>query len=281
MDGDVGFSQWLNTSGQAVLDFTPEFAVLDGGSVFDFNTPLDEVTSEDSNLIFSSARSYAAKESSFASYAQIETEAKLFNVPVYLNFGVRAVQTKNELRGFTGVDQWEPINNITTTVDDAAYYVVDNSRLDVIPSFNAKFRIRKNFQYRLSIARGVSRPRYRDMIPNNDIEYLDPESPILDPTSADYEPDLRASLYRGTISSGNPNLLPYTAWMYDNTFEYYVKNGGQFRASIFYKDIKNYIGRQTIVNQPYPGEEVLGVALPAAAPGFDGQENYCLIFLHQ
>jgi len=278
LNGDIGFSQWLSTPGQAVLDFTPEFDNSDGGSVFDFNTPLDKVIFEDTtasqnNLLFSYGRSHAAKESSFASYAQFETEVKLFNVPVYLNFGVRAVQTKNESRGFTGVDHWEPIQDVTTTVDEAAYVVVDNSRWDVIPSFNAKFKIRKNFNYRLSIAKGVSRPRYRDMIPNNDITFLDPESPILDPNSPEYEPDLRASLYRGTIRSGNPNLRPYTAWMYDNTFEYYVKNGGQFRASIFYKDIKDFVGRQTIVNQPYPGEKVLGLALPEAAPGFDGQED--------
>ena len=54
--------------------------------------------------------------------------------------------------------------------------------------------------------------------------------------------------------------------MYDNTFEFYSKNGGAFRGSIFYKDLKNYIGRQTLVDQAYPGEE-LGVELPAGQEG--------------
>jgi len=265
--GDIGLSQWISTPGQAILDLTPEFSALDGGSVFDFSTPLGEVISEDDNLVLSSARSYGAKETSHSSYAQVETNVKLFNVPVYLNFGVRAINTTNQSRGFTGVEQYEPIGDVNSTVNEAFYHEVNNSRWDVLPSFNANFKIRKNFQYRFSIAKGASRPRFRDMVPSNEITYLDPTSEIFDPNSPGYIPGLNESTYRGTIRSGNPNLEPYTAWMYDNTFEYYVKNGGQFRASFFYKDLKNYIGRQTLVNQPYPGEEALGIALPA------GQEN--------
>ena len=267
LTGDIGFTQWINTPGRAILDLTPEFAALDGGSVFNFNTPLNEVMGEDGNFILRSSRSYAVKESSFASYAQVDSKVELFNVPVFLNFGVRAINTMNESRGFTGVEQTDPIDGTTTLVNEAIYHEVDNSRWDILPSFNANFRIKKNFTYRFSVARGASRPKFRDMLPDNQIEYLNPASAILDPNSSEYIPDLGTSLIRGTIRSGNPNLKPYTAWMYDNTFEYYVKNGGSFVTSIFYKDIKNYIGRTTLFDQPYPGIEELGVALPA------GQEN--------
>jgi len=267
LNGDTGLPQWISTPGRAILDMTPAFAALDGGSVFDFNTPLSDVTSLDSNLILSSGRSYGAKETSFSSYAQVETDTRLYNVPVSLNFGVRAINTINESRGFSGIDQRDPLTNANSIVDAGLYHEVDNSRWDILPSFNVNFKIRKNFQYRVSVARGASRPRYRDMIPNNDIEFIDPNSEIFDPNSPNYIADLGSSVYRGTIRSGTPDLEPYSAWMFDNTFEYYVKNGGQFRASFFYKDIKNFIGRQTLVDQPYPGEEALGFALPA------GQEN--------
>ena len=265
--GDTGLPQWISTPGRAILDMTPEFSALDGDSVFDFNTPLSEVTAEDGDLLLASARSYGAKETSFSSYVQVDTETKLFNVPVALNFGVRAINTKNESRGFTGIGTVDPITEESFIFNAGLYHEVENSRWDVLPSFNANFKIRKNFQYRVSVARGASRPRYRDIVPSNDIDFLVPSSEIFDPNSSNYIPDLGSSIYRGTIKSGNPNLKPYTAWMYDNTFEYYVKNGGQFRASIYYKDIKNYIGRQTIVDQPYPGEAELGFAIPA------GQEN--------
>ena len=267
LDGATGFSQWISTPGQAILDLTPEFSNLDGGSVFDFNTPLKDVTAEDGNLILSSARSYGAKESSFSSYAQVDYDANLFNVPASFNFGLRAINTTNVSKGFTGIEQFDPISGVNSNVNTAFYHEVENSRWDMLPSLNANFKIRRNFQFRINIARGASRPRYRDIVPNNAIEYLDPTSAIFDPNSPEYIPDLAASTYRGTIKSGTPDLEPYTAWMYDNTFEYYVKNGGSFRGSIFYKDIRNFIGQQTIVDQPYPGEAALGVALPA------GQEN--------
>ena len=267
LTGDIGFSQWINTPGQEILDFTPEFAALDGGSLFDFNTPLSEVMGEDGNFILRSSRSYAVKESSFASYAQVDTKVELFNIPVFLNFGVRAINTINESRAFTGVEQNDPIDGTTTLVNEAIYHEVDNSRWDILPSFNANFKIKKNFTYRFSVARGASRPRFRDMLPDNEVEYLNPASEIFDPSSPEYITHLDSSLIRGTIRSGNPNLEPYSAWMYDNTFEYYVKNGGSFVTSIFYKDIKNYIGRTTLFDQAYPGIEELGIALPA------GQEN--------
>ena len=189
-------------------------------------------------------------------------------MPVGLNFGLRAINTRNESRGFTGISIVDPITEEGFFLqNDKLYHEVENSRWDVLPSFNANFKIKKNFQYRISVARGASRPRYRDIVPSNSIVFLTPTSEIFDPNSSNYIPDLGSSIYRGTIRSGSPDLKPYTAWMYDNTFEYYVKNGGSFRASIFYKDIKNYIGRQTIVDQPYPGEAALGIAIPT------GQEN--------
>lgn len=266
LNGEIGLSQWINTPGQAVLDMTPEFAALDGGSVFDFDTPIKDVMSEDGNLVFIPGRSYGASETRFANYAQVDTETKLFNVPLILNFGLRAINTKNEGRAFTGVEQRDPLTGATSTVNTAFYHETTGSRWDVLPSFNANFKIKKNFYYRISAARGVSSPRYRDIIPSNSIEYLDPASEILDPNSSEYIDDLATSTYRGTIVSGNVDIKPYTAWMYDNTFELYSKNGGAFRASIFYKDIKNYIGRQVLNDQTYPGEE-LGVELPA------GQED--------
>ena len=167
----------------------------------------------------------------------------VFNIPVVLNFGVRAINTINESRGFTGVEIVDPIAETSGVVSDAIYHEVENSRWDVLPSFNANFKIKRNFNWRFSVAKGASRPKYRDMMPSNEVEYLDPTSEIFNPSSPDYEPNLGTSLYRGTIKSGNPKLEPYSAWMYDTTFELYSRNGGAIIGSIFYKDIRNYIGR--------------------------------------
>ncbi|WP_299098258.1 TonB-dependent receptor [uncultured Winogradskyella sp.] len=263
LGGGTGLDQWINIPGNAVLDLTPGYNNLDGGSVFNFDTPMDEIVSNVDDLQFNPAKSYGAIEKSYSAYGQVDARANLGNVPVILNFGVRAINTINESRGFTGVEVFDPIAETSNVVNGALYHEVENSRWDVLPSFNANFKLKRNFNIRLSAAKGASRPKYRDMMPSNEVEYLDPQSAIFDPSSPDYEPNLGTSLYRGTITSGNPELKPYSAWMYDTTFELYSKNGGAVIASIFYKDIKNYIGRQTLNDQAYPGVEALGVELPA------------------
>ncbi|WP_338446934.1 TonB-dependent receptor [Pelagerythrobacter marensis] len=40
---------------------------------------------------------------------------------------------------------------------------------------------------------------------------------------------------------GNPDLLPYEAWNFDASAEYYFSGNGAVSAAVFYKDIKNFI----------------------------------------
>ena len=213
--GEIGFSRWQKTPGQAILDLTPEFTALDGGSVFDFNTPLDEVQSEDGNLVLNSPRSFRTRETNFSSYAQLNVKTKLFKVPLSLNFGVRVLKVDNVSGGFTGVNQFDPITEINTTVNTASYHETNNSRVDLIPGINALFKIKKNFNYRFSITRGNSRPRFRNLVPRNNIIFLDPASEIFDPNSPEYIADLGSSTFRGTIRKGDPSLKPRQSWGYD------------------------------------------------------------------
>jgi TonB-dependent receptor len=266
-DGNTGLTQWIHTPGREVLALTPEQAALDGGSAFDFDTPLSEVTSDEDNLTLSSAKSYGSKETTFSTYLQLNTETEVFNIPLSLNVGVRAVNTKNVSRGFTGVEHRDPISGTNTIVTNALYHETESSDWDLLPSLNANFKLKSNINYRIGVAKAVSRPRYRDIIPSNDIDMLDPASAIFDSGSPDYIDDLGSSTYRGKIVSGNPELKPYSAWMIDNTFELYSKNGGAFIASVFYKNIKNFIGSQVLNDVAYPGYDALGVNLPA------GQED--------
>ncbi|NRD20711.1 TonB-dependent receptor [Winogradskyella eckloniae] len=270
MYGDIGLSQWLYTPGREVLNLTPDFANLDGGSAFDFETPLSEVESDEDNLQLSRSRSYGAREMSFANYAQVDTKVTVFNIPTYVNFGVRVIKTDNTSWGFSAVSQFDPLTEDDVSdveLNGALYHEVDNSRWDVLPSFTANFDLRENIKYRWSISRGIARPAYRNLIPNASIRFLDPSSEIFDPSSPNYVSDLGSSTIRGTITTGNPYITPYSAWMFDNTLGVYTKNGGSFTGSVFYKRLIDYIGRETLINQAYPGEEELGVAIPA------GQED--------
>lgn len=262
--GNVGGLEngWLYIPGDDVLDFFPGFANLDGGSVFDFDVALKDVVSDDGNLLFDPSRSYGAEETSTDFYSQLDWKTEIFQFPVALNFGLRAVRTGNLLEGFSAAEFRDLANDNIIDRDltqDAIYHEVASSRWDVLPSFNSNFTLKKNLKLRLNVSRGVSRPRYRDLIPNNTVTFVTNVPPGTDLASD--------TTIRGTIVSGNPELKPYTAWMYDATAEWYTKAGGAFVFSAFYKDISNYIARSVLENQAYPGEELLGVTLPADNQG--------------
>ncbi|OHX64565.1 TonB-dependent receptor [Flammeovirga pacifica] len=266
-DGKTGLNNWVYTPGQEILGLTPNRSALDGGSIFDFNTPLRDVVSEEGNMSLASARSYGSQEKTFSAYAQMNAKTKLFNIPIALNVGVRAVHTNNISRGFTGVMQTDPVSGGREIVDGALYHETEFSDWQFLPSLNANLRLSNRINYRIGITKAASRPRFKDLIPSNDIQYLNPNSEIFNPESEEYIENLAESTHRGTVIAGNPELKPYTSWNIDNTFEYYTNKNGAFVVSAFYKHIKNFIGTETLTDQQYPGEEVYGISLPA------GQEN--------
>ncbi|QXP63048.1 TonB-dependent receptor [Polaribacter sp. R2A056_3_33] len=255
---------WVKVPGQAVLDLMPGYSDVDGGSIFDFDVDLKDVKAEENNLGFDARRSYGANEASTDFYTQMDIKTALLKLPVSLNFGVRAVRTQNKSRGFSGVafEDADTGDDLDEFSIENFYYEVETSRWDVLPSFNANFTLQKRTKLRFSAYRGVSRPKFVDLIPNNEITFLSNIAP-------EDAADLANSGLRGTIVSGNPDLKPYTAWMYDTTLEFYTNNGGAFIFSAFYKDLKNYIVKAVTPDQTYPGEELLGIALPDGTGGTD------------
>jgi len=248
---------WINIPGYDVLDMYPGFNNLDGGSVFDFGVGLENVVSDEGNLLFNPAKSYGAEETSTDFYTQLDWATTMFQIPVNLNFGVRAIRTENTSEGFSSVEYKnfddENEDPLPSSIE-AIYHEVSSSRWDVMPSFNSNFAIHEKIKLRFNVSRGVSRPKFRDLIPNNTVTFV---SNVPDGT------DLSAqSLVRGEIKSGNPDLKPYTAWMYDLTLEGYTKGKGAFIFSAFLKNIKDYISRGVIEDAAYPGEELLGFELP-------------------
>ena len=249
---------WIYVPGYKVLDMYPGFGDLDGGSVFDFDVALENVVSEDGNLIFNPAKSYGAEETSTDFYTQLDWKTALFQIPVALNFGVRAVRTGNTSEGFSTVEykdyQDDDDDNAVIEPTSGIYHKVTTSRWDVLPSFNSNFTLKERLKLRLNVSRGVSRPKFRDLIPNNTVTFV---------TNVPDGTDLSAqTLVRGEVTSGNPDLKPYTAWMYDLTLEAYTKSRGAFIFSAFLKNIKNYISRGVVEETAYPGEELLGIPLP-------------------
>lgn len=96
----------------------------------------------------------------------------------------------------------------------------------VFPGLHLKYRALPGLIARLSYSTNIGRPAVGNLIPRTTVNN-----------------DLRS------ISSSNPNLLPQYANNFDAGLEYYFEPIGLFSASVFLKEIKDYIftaGGQTV-----------------------------------
>lgn len=99
-----------------------------------------------------------------------------------------------------------------------------------LPSLNIRYAAQPDLILRAAAYRSLVRPNIGDLAPRTIIEDDEAEA-------------------------GNPNLVPYEAWNFDATIEYYMSNNGAITAGLFYKEIDNFIFSQRI-NDPAP---LLGV----------------------
>ncbi len=91
------------------------------------------------------------------------------------------------------------------------------------PSINLKYSATRNLVLRLGFSKSIGLPDYSDLLPG-------PAS-ITDPTST----------ARGKISIYNPNIQAYRVNNFDATAEYYFGRSSYVSASVFRKDLRNYI----------------------------------------
>jgi TonB-dependent receptor len=97
---------------------------------------------------------------------------------------------------------------------------VRNSYWDFFPSINAKVDLSDDIVFRLAGQRSVSRPGFGQVRTGAAIS--DTSTP-------------------GTITGGNPNLLPEYTWGVDTAIEYYIPGDGLLSASFFYRWVDNVL----------------------------------------
>jgi iron complex outermembrane receptor protein len=168
------------------------------------------------------------------------------------------------------------------TKDISRYYLSSNGQTQLIvaprtddrflPAVNVAYDAGSNVVLRAAAAKVIARPRYSDLA----------GSLSLDDTQQ-------------TGSGGNPDLKPYSATNYGLSVEWYFAPQSYFSGEVFYRDITNYIGNQTVeqtitnqltgrtldysVSRPVNGGKatVTGFSLTAQANllwGFGIQSNY-------
>ncbi len=139
--------------------------------------------------------------------------------------GVRFERTENDISANTVTlgEEGATVDGVELTEDTV--FVTPNSFTrsydDWLPSLNIRFEPQRNLVLRAAGYRSVVRPNLQDLAPRFAVEQNDD--------------DEREGEF------GNPDLLPYEAWNFDASAEYYFSSNGAITANVFYKDIKNFI----------------------------------------
>ena len=140
--------------------------------------------------------------------------------------GLRYEHTSNDIRGnlVTLVEEGGTLPDGGEAADDTVLVeptTIDKNYGNWLPSLNVRFEPTRNVVLRLAGYRSLVRPKLSRLAPRFAVEQNDD--------------DEREGEF------GNPDLLPYKAWNFDASAEYYMSSTGAITAGIFYKSIKDYI----------------------------------------
>jgi TonB-dependent receptor len=225
------------------------------------------------------------------------------------NIGVRVVQTETKSQGI----QLFSANNGSTSsdipADDQAFgngakspFKGGRDYVSVLPSLNVRLKLTPDMFVRFATAKSIVRPDFQQLQPNYTISATNGYT-TGGVCSNSIPSGLQANcVYQYTANAGNPDLKPIRSTQYDLSYEWYFNSTGSVTATVFYKDIYNFIAnsptnlsftnngvtRTVQVNQPYnaghgkvKGFEVAYQQyydfLPGVLRGFGTQANFTYI----
>ncbi len=205
--GDLGIENWANAD--------PDFLRQNRGQVRQlFGQPASAPN-------FDPTQAFTDTEDTTAAYALARYETRIGNLPLDGLFGLRFVETKQDLEGY--LSSGTPISS-------------DKSESEVLPSANGRLKLRDDLQLRASYGRNLTRPAFNQ---------LNPVVTLVPPTTTGTQ--------FGTGTGGNPDLESVKSDNYDIAIEYYFGRASYVSAGLFYRSIEGYV--QTFAtNETIDGE---------------------------
>jgi TonB-dependent receptor len=200
-----------------LADIAPLPGFTEATEFFNANRDAFELAEIDS-AIASNVESYTVEEDIFASYALGRWESdKLLVIG-----GVRYERTDNRMRGniVRLIEEGQDLPGGGVAADDVVIVTpreIDRSYDHWLPSLNIRYAAQPDLIMRAAAYRSLVRPNIAQLAPRFEINE-DNEAVI-----------------------GNPDLVPYEAWNFDATIEYYMSSNGALTAGLFYKEIDNFI----------------------------------------
>jgi TonB-dependent receptor len=179
---------------------------------------------------------YEVEENTTAGYLQLDWKTSLLGKPLRGNAGLRSYSTELTSSGAMAV---KGVNTPSTT---------EKKYSGVLPAFNAVLEVSDQFQIRVAAAQNINRPSLAAYAMNGTIS--------VDGANV-------------TVSTGNPNLEPYTSDEFDLAAEWYFGSVGMLTAGVFHKTIDGLVASQTTTNVSYAST---GLA-EGLYPGVTGSTN--------
>ncbi len=166
------------------------------------------------------------------------------------NVGVRIVRTETTSQGIQGFNLNSENGNATTKIPAAELafangarspYVGGRDYVNILPSLNVRLKVTPDMFVRFAAAKAVVRPDFTQLQPNYTISATNGfltgsvcGSSIPGGSQAN-------CVYQYTSNAGNPDLKPTRSTQYDLAYEWYFAPTGSVTATVFYKDIYNFI----------------------------------------
>jgi iron complex outermembrane receptor protein len=169
--------------------------------------------SRDANVYFDNT--WAVQQKNEAAYAQLN----FGNDAVHGNFGLRFVRTEFDTSGYNVPSTCSADDTFNCFFPAGFGWVTQKTSYNnVLPAANIAWNVTPDFILRAAASETVAYAPYNQLAP-----YFEANDTVL------------------TATGGNPNLKPYRSANFDASAEWYFTPESVFAASVFYKDVLNYI----------------------------------------
>ncbi|HKT29540.1 TonB-dependent receptor [Dyella sp.] len=214
----IGYGGLTNLSGMSDLGLSDSFVRHVQTSGFNaiknavLSTPGFGV-SKDANVYFDNT--WAVQQENEAAYAQ----ANFGTDTVHGNVGLRFVDTKFTASGYNVPGYCAAADTFNCNFGPGFGWVTSKTSFtNILPALNVAWNITPSLILRGAASETVAYAPYNQMAP-----YFEANDTVL------------------TATAGNPNLKPYRSANFDASIEWYFNDESMFAASVFYKDVLNYI----------------------------------------
>lgn len=168
-------------------------------------------------------QSFDDREVSWAGYVKGNFGFDLGSLPVDGNVGIRLVDTDATQKAYTLIITDHGAAATPRYTFDYGATKSSKETFDWLPSLNARLKVQDDFFVRIGLSKTVTRPTFAQLNPGLSLS-------------------ASTATLLGSGSTGNPNLTPVQSKNADLTFEYYFGPSNMVTTSVFYRQVKGYIG---------------------------------------